>query len=137
MKSAIFLFALCALATNVHADTVTHIYECIVNGEHVFSDHACSDNAIERSVTVTSRMDSVRLTARSKPEHNSNRVHTSRRSSDVDERRVRCAKIRKARDTVNDQLRAGFTARQDERLHDRLRKLDGEYFELRCSSVAN
>jgi len=135
MKAGVILLSLVMFSTTAHADT-THVYECTINGERVFSDHVCGDGAVERNVTVTSRMDSVKLSASPKPDRHSKRVRTSRRSNDGDERRLRCAKIQKSRDALTDRMRAGFSARQDEKLHDRLRKLDNEYYELRCSAVA-
>jgi hypothetical protein len=68
----------------------------------------------------------------------SKKPRTNRRVASTDERdqrRQQCARIQKSRDAINDKMRVGYTAKQDERLHDRLRKLNDDYFELRCSSV--
>ena len=135
MKSGIFLLVLLLIATTAHADPATHVYECIVNGEHVFSDHVCGDDATERNVTVTSRMDAVKVQASPSTAHSPKRRHLSQSPDSQDARRQRCARIQKSKDALNAQMRAGYNARQDEKLHDRLRKLDSEYFELRCSSV--
>jgi len=135
MKVNIFLLALFMVAQVARADSGTRIYECIVNGEHVFSDHVCADNAIERNVTVTNRMDAVKVQASPSTAHSPKRRHLSQSPDSQEARRQRCAKIQKSKDALNAQMRAGYNARQDEKLHDRLRKLDSEYFELRCSSV--
>ena len=134
MKSIMFLLLLCALLIAAHADTATHIYECIINGEHVFSDHMCADNAIERNVVVANRMDPVKVRA-TPATHDTKRARSSRAHNVQDTRHQRCAKIQQSRGALVDQMRAGFTARQDEKLHDRVRKLDSEYYELRCSGV--
>jgi ribosome recycling factor len=82
-------------------------------------------------------MDTVKVKVHSSPRtiHDSKRGHSSHTPSSQDTRRQRCAKIQKARDALVNQMRAGFSARQDEKLHERLRKLDNEYYELRCSGT--
>jgi hypothetical protein len=140
MKAKIFLpmlcACICALSNFVYADTATHVYECIVDGQHVFSDHVCGDNAIDRDVVVANRMDKVEIhLAGTKTQRQPKRVRSSHGADALATRQQRCAKIRKSREALNDQMRAGFTARQDEKLHQRLRKLDDDYHELRCSGA--
>jgi len=139
MKSAL-LFVLVAFAStvslSVHADPAVQIFECTVKGQRVFSDHSCGDDAVQRDVLVANTMDATKVT----PEKSitSKKSRTNRRVASTDERdkrRQRCARIQKSRDAINDKMRAGYTAKQDERLHDRLRKLNDDYFEQRCSSV--
>ncbi len=144
MKVKVYAFVLCvSMYVGSHltyADTAIHIYECIVNGQHVFSDHVCGDNAVDRDVVVVNRMDKVdsRLvnthSVDAKPPQPKH-IHSQRGADAVNTRQQRCAKIRKSKEALNDRMRAGFSARQDEKLHERLRKLDDDYFELRCSST--
>jgi len=121
---------------SVSADSAAHVYECTMNGQRVFSDHSCGDDAIQRDVLVANTMEAAKVTSE-KPAV-ARKSHAGRRVSsgdDHDKRRQQCAHIQKSRDALNDKMRAGYTARQDERLHDRLRKLDHDYFQLRCSGV--
>src|SRR4051812_19755163 len=97
MKAKIFLSALLVISNVACADS-THVYECIINGAHVFSDHMCAVNAIERNVVVTSRMDPVKVSVTKSVARDSKRMHSSRSSSTKDTRRQRCAKIQKSRD---------------------------------------
>ena len=124
-------------SNQVSADPVTQVFECNINGQRVFSDHACGDDAVQRDVAVANRMDAVKVTGNKSSEANSSRP--SRRpaagNDEHDKRRQQCARIQKSREALMDKMRAGYTARQDERLHTRLRKLNDDYFELRCSSV--
>jgi hypothetical protein len=135
MKSGIFLLVLLLIATTAHADSAVHIYECMVNGQHVFSDHVCGDNATERTVAAPNRMDAVKVHVTTPASHHSKRAYSSRTPTAQGTRRQRCTKIQKSRDALSDQMRTGFTARQDEKLHYRMRKLDSQYDELRCSGV--
>jgi hypothetical protein len=135
-KGSLFLSTVMwVMGTCAHADTSTHVYECTINGQHVFSDRACGDNAVQRDVVVANHMDAVdaqtlkKFSKPVKPAHH--RGHSSR-----DTRRQQCARVRKARDALVERMRAGYSAKQDERLHDRLRKLDDQYFELRCNGVS-
>ncbi|HVY22864.1 MAG TPA: hypothetical protein VG962_05880 [Steroidobacteraceae bacterium] len=135
-KGSLFLSAaIWVIGTCAHADTSTHVYECTINGQHVFSDHACGDNAVQRDVVVANHMDAVdaqtlkKFSKPVKPAHH--RGHSS-----WDTRRQQCARVRKARDALVERMRAGYSAKQDERLHDRLRKLNDQYFELRCNGVS-
>ncbi|HEX2584997.1 MAG TPA: hypothetical protein VHL14_07690 [Steroidobacteraceae bacterium] len=139
MRSAL-LFALIALASivnfPVHAEPAIQIFECTVNGQRVFSDHSCGDDSVQRNVLVANTMEATKVT--SEKSVTSKKPRTNRPAASTDERdkrRQHCARIQKSRDAINDKMRAGYTAKQDERLHDRLRKLNDDYFELRCSSV--
>jgi hypothetical protein len=139
MKSAL-LFVLVAFAStaslSVHADPAVQIFECNVNGQRVFSDHSCGDDAVQRDVLVTNTMEASKVTSEKTVTSKKPRTgkHTSS-TDDHDKRRQQCAHIQKSRDALHDKMRAGYTAKQDERLHGRLRKLNDDYFQLRCSGV--
>jgi hypothetical protein len=138
MKSTILLLVLCVLSTTVQADTAVVIYECHINGERVFSDHICAADAVQRDLSVTNRMDHVTVstaTVSKAKKSRSVKNHPASSSDEQDRRRQQCARIQKSRDALIAKMRAGYTAKQDEQLHDRLRKLDNDYFQLRCSSV--
>ena len=137
MKAMIFVLAVFLASHSVFADSSTHVYECKVNGQRVFSDHACGDDAVERDVTVSNRMDAVKLSSSGTKTTTS---HSTRKRRDTgtdvqDKRRQQCARIQTSRDALNEKMRTGYTAKQDERLHQRLRKLDDGYFKLRCSGL--
>lgn len=134
MNARMLLLMLLFISTATRSDTVTHIYECHVNGERIFSDHVCGDNAVQHEVKVASRMDAVDI-----PEHikvPSPKTRKNHSTVDLDSRRQRCIKLNKLRDRINDQMRAGFSAKQDAKLHDRLNKLGDEYFRLRCNGMS-
>lgn len=135
LKMILLMSWFCVTSDHVFADAAVQVYECVINGQHVFSDHACGDNAKQRDVVVANRMDTVdshTLKQSSKP---SKAAHRQTRTSAADERRQKCARIRKSKDAIDERMKAGFSAKQDERLHDRLRKLNDEYFEQRCSGL--
>ena len=139
MKLKLMLFVVCTCISGLNleitrADTATHVYQCVINGQRVFSDHVCGDDAVERDVTVTSRMDTIKTPASKVTTSRSRRKQSS--SSESDTRRQRCLRISKAKDALVERMRAGYTAKQDERMHNQLHKLDNEYFELRCSGVS-
>lgn len=136
LMSIMFCIGMCGMVDQTQAGATTKVYECIINGQHVFSDRACDDNATQRDVVVANHMDAVderTLKKYSKP------VKTTRHqasSSTTDNRRQQCAQIRKSKAALVKRMEAGYSAKQHESLHDRLRKLDDQYFELRCSGVA-
>lgn len=140
MKLRLSLIVLCACMYGIagiaraDGDHAT-VFECIINGRHVFSDHACGDHAQQRDITVINRMDSVDAKTLKKYSKPVKAVHHHRVHSSQDARRRQCARIRKAKDKLIERMEAGYSAKQDERLHDRLRKLNEQYFELRCSGV--
>jgi len=140
-KGSFILVAIAFALVNSHvaaADPATHVYECKVDGQRVFSDHECGDDATERDVVVTNRMDATKPSPEGSKSSKPQRTQHKRSSADVDDkdkRRQQCARIQSSRDALNDKMRAGYTGKQDERLHQRLRKLDDDYFRLRCSSV--
>jgi len=140
MKSLLLLLItllIASIADVVHADPSVRVYECKVDGQRVFSDHECGIDAVEHDVTVTSRMDAVKASPdNGKSSKSSHRVHQHATGGDEsDKRRRQCAKIQTSRESLVNKMRAGYTAKQDERFHERLRKLDDDYFELRCSGV--
>ena len=93
MKAGVILLSLVMFSTTAHADT-THVYECTINGERVFSDHVCGDGAVERNVTVTSRMDSVKLSASPKPDRQHHVVPTTVMRGDYVARRFKNPEMR-------------------------------------------
>ena len=141
MRAGLFcillMFAFVA-SNSINADPAVQIFECVVNGQRVFSDHSCGDDAVQRDIAVANRMDAAKISndkvAREKSSRPSRR-HADAGGGEHDKRRQQCARIQKSREALVEKMRAGYTARQDERLHDRLRKLNDDYFELRCNGV--
>jgi len=134
----ILLMSTFVASNSVNADPAVQVFECNINGQRVFSDHACGDDAVQRDIEVANRMDAVKVSSHSASKEKtprSSRKHSEAGNDDHDKRRQQCARIQKSRDSLHDKMRAGYTAKQDERLHDRLRKLNDDYFQLRCSGV--
>jgi hypothetical protein len=125
----------------VHAapSHAAQVYECKVNGQRIFSDQPCAADAAKREVTESNTMSareanigyrsSAIKTTDTKRQRSAEADHTA------DKRLARCAKLNNDKLTVNSKLRAGYKNNEGERLRDRLRKLDGEYYDLRCSSL--
>ena len=125
-----------AAADNITASISTnaHVYECVANGQRVFSDQVCGDDAQQREIAPSNRM----VATDTRNLHTALRTQKKRASSNNDaleSRKQRCAKLRSNKESLTERMRAGFSARQDEKLHERLRKVDNDYYELRCSGL--
>lgn len=137
----VFAAALCVLFQWLHvaraADTAspTRVYRCVHDGTQVFSDQPCGKDAQQHTVTVTNRMDeyAVRDSSRKASPAERQRVGRDDRDDRDDANEQRCIKIGASKHDLDQRMRAGYNAAQGERLRERLRKLNDEYFERRCS----
>jgi hypothetical protein len=117
--------------------TAPQVYECRINGQRVFSDQRCAADATQREMPQSNTM-SAREAAIGY--RSTTKTPTKRKSApdEVDaqaKRRARCEALRNDKSTLTSRLRAGYNVKQGERLRDRLRKVDGEYYDLRCSGL--
>jgi hypothetical protein len=110
------------------------VYECKVNGQRIFSDQRCSEDATQREISTPNGMTAPKVTT-SKSSAPVARRQSSDSSSDTDKRRETCRKIRQQIDDVHSHMRTGYTAAQGERLNQRLRKLNERYAQQRCERV--
>ncbi|MGE0114128.1 MAG: hypothetical protein AB7T07_04505 [Steroidobacteraceae bacterium] len=109
----------------------TSVYECIVNGQRMFSDQRCAADARQREIDTPNRM--VAQDTTDKPAT----THPPRRSNyiDLSKQRLACNRIRDQIDTVHSHMRSGYNGTQGERLNERLRKLNDRYAQQRCDRV--
>jgi Domain of unknown function (DUF4124) len=115
------------------------VYECKVNGQRIFSDQPCAADAAKREITVENTMSAREANIGSRSSTPQKAKSNRQRKTDVDDaddkRQARCQKLSGDKQTINSKLRAGYNNNQGERLRDRLRKVDNEYYDLRCSSL--
>jgi hypothetical protein len=112
------------------------VYECHISGQRVFSDQPCAADATRREVTITNTMQAKEadIGYKASPAKSHKPKPFAGLADPHDKQRERCTKLSNDKQRINTQLRAGYTGKQGERLRERLRKIDGEYFDLRCSS---
>ena len=115
----------------------THVYECRVNGQRLFSDQPCAAEAMQRDITVQNQISAQEAAIGYR---SSSPVSTKRKSAPDEtgpnsKRQARCAVLLNDKRYLTSRLRAGYTNNQGERLRDRLRKVDSQYYDLRCSTA--
>jgi hypothetical protein len=136
IRIAIALIAAMCATLPTHA---AEVYECRVNGQRIFSDQPCAADAAKREVTAANTMSAHEASIGYRSSAAQKTERKLPRKSDVDDvgekRLARCTKLSNDKQTINSKLRAGYSNAQGERLHDRLRKVDNDYYELRCSSL--
>jgi hypothetical protein len=112
------------------SSATTQVYECKVEGRRIFSDQPCAADAKQRDIGESNRMDAqpVSITTPDAPVKKKRVVD----SSDKKQRVARCNRIREQLENIRSQERAGYTAKQGERLRERRVKLDEQYRSQRC-----
>lgn len=120
---------------NSNRKITTLIYECEVAGHRVFSDQPCGDDAKQREVRSANSMDAYEVdTGKKSTATATNRtkyakddvVEAARKKAD------RCGKLSDRKEALQARMRNGYSGKAGERMQDTLRKIDGEYYDLRC-----
>lgn len=124
-------------STGAPRSSIARVYQCTRDGQRIFSDQPCGTDAQQRDVQITSRMDAAAVrnvaSRRNERSRHVTRHITDTDTDSADDKKKRCAKIDSDKENLNARMRNGYGGAQGERLRDRLRKLNDEYFELRCS----
>lgn len=133
-----------AMAPAVHAaDDVpvaqdrktTRVYQCIRDGQRILSDQVCGADAQARDVEVANRMQPTEIPhGKTDSKSDSAPVRKRVRVADAgDDARARCVKLARDKRSIDERMRTGYSGAQGERMRERLRKINDEYFERRCS----
>ncbi len=113
------------------------VYQCMQDGHKVFSDQRCGPDARTQAISVSNQM-SAREAAihyqAAPPGSTASRARRSASDADVDTERItaQCAALQRDKDRINSRMRASYTNNEGERLRARLRRIDSEYYDLRC-----
>jgi len=120
----------------VNSTTIAQVYECRVNGRHIFSDQPCAVDAAKREINATNTMSAreAEIGYKASPLEHGKRKSVADDTDPRDKQRQRCIKLSNDKQNVTSRLRSGYSNNQGERLRERLRKIEAEYFELKCSS---
>jgi hypothetical protein len=117
------------------ADAVS-IYKCEVGGVLTFSDRPCSPQAElhELDGTAVNTYDAPPVApSKSKPRSAARKTISSRADAQPDKRTEVCARVGRSMKEVRSKMRAGYSAKEGERLRERLAKLKAQGRESRCS----
>jgi hypothetical protein len=112
---------------------ITQVYECRINDQRVFSDQPCGAGAARREVTTPNNMSAreAKIGYRSSKSASTKRKSATEPASNA-KRQARCDALLNEKSSLNSRLRAGYTNNQGETLRARLRKVDTQYYDLRC-----
>ena len=120
------------------AIAATPIYRCEVSGVTTFSDRPCSPEAAEyvpdgRRVSMVN-VERASDPSHARPEPRSQGRPRAKGSIAADQRKLKeeCARIARSLGEIRSKMRAGYDAREGERLKDRQRKLTLDRREKKC-----
>ena len=116
------------------ADAVS-IYKCEVGGVLTFSDRPCSPQAElhELDETTMNTFDPPPIAATPKPKTTVRKTDAPRAGAQQDKRAETCARVTRSMKDVRSKMRTGYSAKEGERLRDRLAKLKDQQRQTRCS----
>lgn len=127
----LFLLSLC----DGEVSAQSQIYRCTVDGAIVFTDRPCGNDAepYAASDALVSSFEPPVVYERPAPVSKRVAPTTSRYStSDRTRQAEACAKLERALSEIRAKQRAGYTAKQGERLRERQQKLATQRRDLRC-----
>lgn len=119
------------------------VYRCVVNGQQVFSDHACAADASVVEISEPNRAEAQDTSAlyapvagqRSRVTVQSGGFSDSGSSASVDDRAAICDSIQEQIDSINARMRQKYSNWEGERFRDRLRELKAECWDRKCRWV--
>jgi hypothetical protein len=121
------------------ADAVS-IYKCEIGGVLTFSDRPCSPQAElhELDDAAVNTYDAPPVApspsaSTSKPRAAAKKTASSRADAQPDKRAEVCARVGQSMKEVRSKMRTGYSAKEGERLRERLAKLKVQGREARCS----
>jgi hypothetical protein len=135
---AVLLFAGAGLPLNgqkAAADAVS-IYKCEVGGVLTFSDRPCGPQAELHQLddAVVNTYDAPPVVPRtSKPKAAAKQSTSHRADSHQAKRAETCARVGRSMKEVRSKMRSGYSAKEGERLRERLAKLKDQQRGSRCS----
>jgi hypothetical protein len=116
------------------ADAVS-IYKCEVGGVLTFSDRPCSPQAElhELDESGVNTYDPPPVVRTAKPKATVRKTESRRADAQHEKRAETCARLTRSMKDVRSKMRTGYSAREGERLRDRLANLKDQQRESRCS----
>jgi hypothetical protein len=119
------------------------VYRCSIDGQQVFSDHACAADASVVSINESNRADPQDTTHLYDAVTSQRSQVTSQRGSFSDSgsadpmafRASQCDSIQSAIDSVNARMRERYSNPEGEYYRDRLRDLKAQQWDLKCRWV--
>lgn len=117
---------------------IARVYECVINGQRVFSDQVCAADARQRDISAPNRMAAQEAAIGYRAVGKSSAIARQRvdaESSNDDVKRSQCDALLQDKNYINSRMRAGYTNNEGERLRARLRKIDSDYYDLRCRTL--
>jgi hypothetical protein len=114
---------------------IATVFECRVNGQHIYSDQRCGSTADERVIHAPNRMDAQDTSILSTPDAVIARSRSEGRNAQARAANLvqsECAGIEQEKDSINARMRQGYSSFQGEGFRDRLRFLGARYYDLRC-----
>lgn len=117
---------------NATADlqVATSVYQCVINGQRIFSDQPCAKDAERHEIAESNRMNAQDTHIMDK--HEAVPKHRNDSGDDIASKKVSCNKLREQQTDIQAQMRAGYTAKQGIRLRERLDKLNEKYRTQKC-----
>ena len=124
----------------VSRQTTRIVFECVVDGQKVYSDGACGENAIEKHVVVgqpdpenaarnrylTRQAQYGTYSGTDRSQVNGSRSVATRNVNAI------CAQIDQQVDWINSRMRQGYGSAEGERMRESLRHLKSQRYDLRC-----
>ncbi len=122
-------------AVNAHGDA--QIFRCVVDDVVTFSDRPCAADAVQHlpndQWVSTVKVEQTASGVRSVPPVSRLRKSSGRSiAADQAKHKENCARIERSLRDMRSQMRAGYDAKQGERLRERQRRLNDERREKRC-----
>ena len=119
---------------SLSADTGTTIFQCKIDGVTAFSDRPCGDDAESRTLdpAAINTYAPPAVSFAKQPEPKAPRAKATREDRSEAKRREACARYAKGLKDIRSKMRAGYTAKEGERLRVRAEKLRDSQREDRC-----
>jgi hypothetical protein len=117
---------------------IATVFECQERGHHIFSDQRCGRSAQVRSVEAPNSMDPQDTSAMEPSAAGldlTSRANPRNPAVPIDFKSPQCRAIQQEKERIDTRMREGYGAAEGERLRERLRALNDEYYELRCHHV--
>jgi hypothetical protein len=114
---------------------IATVFECRVNGQHIYSDQRCGSTADERVIHAPNRMAAQDTSILSTPDAVIARSRSEGGNPETPGASLvqsECAGIEQEKDSINARMRQGYTSFQGEGFRDRLRFLGARYYDRRC-----
>ena len=114
---------------------ISTVFECMKDGQRIFSDRRCGPSVEVRVIGPSNRMDRQDTSILSTPEAVLARSQYERQDAEMlasDTHQAECQALEQEKDSINARMRSGYTSPQGEWFRERLRTIGDRYYNLRC-----